>query len=460
MVSFLVRLSVVVLCLALCSTVPCLAGDQPNCTNPCGVASLTNMLWLATGNPDPLNSAETGYLSSQSEMSLRDIRDSAKRLGLVLVGIEADLAELAGLGYPAIVQVDGNHFLVVDQITASYAYVLDGKASSVLAIKDLRKRYGGFALVPSEAVSDRSTFARVWVDEPIVDVGRVAKNTDFSQTFVIRTTSTEPIRIGDLRACCGATFTGEPGQELSADKPLKVTVNYQSPSIGASLYKSVSLSLLRSRWPVVDLSIVGTLVGETMVTPAGVDFGNVAKGSSSEQTLILRNIDAARVENIRFATSLPAITVRKGDYDAAKNQLTLRVRLSACTVRGQMAERVSVMLGPGNAGPTLQIPVLGNIQWPVSVVPGKLMLGLIRRGKAGSARVAVQRADHKPISILEAKPPPGVSVDYSRGEGTWIVEARMSPTDVTGSVDGYVTLVTDCADDSNIRIPISAYVEK
>ncbi len=331
-----------------------------------------------------------------------EIRTAAAKVGIDLTGVKCTTGELQELSFPALVQVNGGHFAVVDRVTDLYVRVLDGLYDPIVVPRqDFEKKFSGFALVPSESLDTAGPKpARIWADSCIVDLGKIGANASLTHKFTIRTDARKPIAVNRIEACCGAELESASSMELSADRPLEVSFRFTGPGSGGALNKTVDVCFDQPKWPLLSLSAVGYASGDPMASPSFLDFGKIKRGSTEERELTIRHVRELRDRGVQSFYSSEYLTAGEFHYDPSSDTLSAAVKLTASADRGWIRDSITVRFGHAEDAFELTVPVCANVEAPVTVWPPQLMLGLVSPGTDRCARVKLTRTDGGKLSVL------------------------------------------------------------
>jgi ABC-type bacteriocin/lantibiotic exporter with double-glycine peptidase domain len=122
--------------------------------NDCGPASL-KMILDRYGIPSTLH--ELAALSGTNERgtSLLGLKNAAQQKGLQVEAWRLSLRDLKEIHLPALLFVDGNHYVVLQQITSNDEFIILDPAIGILTYSaaDLKLSWSGEALVFSESTS-------------------------------------------------------------------------------------------------------------------------------------------------------------------------------------------------------------------------------------------------------------------------------------------------------------------
>lgn len=111
---------------------------------PLALQAVCRKLGLRSSVPDVHQNSK----ANSAGASLQQLTDAAKKLGLKAEGIQVDLVALKKLDCPAVVWVDGNHYLALMEIRDGRATIVDpnGGGEEEIEPADLLKRSGGILL--------------------------------------------------------------------------------------------------------------------------------------------------------------------------------------------------------------------------------------------------------------------------------------------------------------------------
>ena len=117
--------------------------------NTCGPAALA-MLLTHQGRPTTERELEQRMAPGPEGVTLSTLLETSARLGVPLEAWRLHLDTLSEIRTPAILWLDGDHFVVFDSVTAAGAHLRDPSAGRVIVpIDRLRMRWDGTtALVP------------------------------------------------------------------------------------------------------------------------------------------------------------------------------------------------------------------------------------------------------------------------------------------------------------------------
>lgn len=422
---------------------------------PCGMAAANNIYRLYVGQLSQAPPSQSLQAVGKKDMSMAEVRDYAKSLGLNLTGVKCTVDEVRALNRPAIVAMKDDHFTVVEKISDSYVRMFEGdSAISLVPRKDFEDAFTGFALVPLADLPGKAEPDNISVDDSIVDVGSVAANSTMERTFVIHNNGDSPLKILSVEACCGAIAEVQGGYTIEPKANRAIKVTYQVAVGSPVLEKNVMILTDGQHWPILYLTATGKVVEDALPIPQILDFGRVQRGMIGERQLQVRHLTPDQQKNVSLRCDAKYVQVEAGAYDLATQVWTIFIRLNSADLHGRIKDTLSIDLKQNGALAQIRIPIYGDVVSPVSVTPQQLILGLIRKGTQASARTRLTCDSQRQFSILDVKGPNGVAVSWRKENNGYIVEASVGTEPAFDSLDSIITVFTDMPEDERIDIPI------
>lgn len=425
----------------------------------CGVASLTNMLRLANAdvNSEGLESVVSKGRPPASS-SMLELRNRASDLGLDLVGMKCDLEELRRFNVPAIAHVKNDHFLVVERITDSYVRVFDGPfRPQLMRCKSFEDIFTGHALLPAEVLKSSDLHLPVWADSYIVDLGEI-EGTSASCKFVLHTSSSSPVSVLDTSFPTGATVTPTGVWEIRPDQPNKLSMAFNVPKPFPGRHEkfgyNIRLATNIPKWPVIYLTVIGTVYGPPLASPQVIVFGDIPQGGKVRKEMQIVNLRPAQEKSLELLANDKLLKFEKREYDKSTETLKMSVVLDTSTLRGPITEPVTARWQAKDKEDSRAFSVTANVVTPIRVSPSALVMGLVREGTKTYGKVKLSAGDQREFSIKQIKGPAGVKATEKKDGNGYLIEVSVGPDVPFSILDNYLTVVTDHPKDRIVRIPI------
>lgn len=302
-----------------------------------------------------------------------------------------------------------------------------------------RRVWMGTALAGLLVTATGSARAAGWADRMFLeskhDFGPVPRGAKVRHAFVLTNRLAEPITILDVRASCGCT-TGRatasvvpPGQSATVEAEmdtrnfvgLKATVLY------------VTLVTASGKEGEARLGVSSTILSDIVLNPGTVDFGLVARGQTSTQSLTIDRVGlpnwrvARMVSNCRAIDATLVETTRQGTSVGYRLSVTLKADAPAGVIRDEIR-----LLSNDPESPVLPVQVTATIRGDLSASPTVLAMGhavssgevqgrfLVRASKPFTIRTIEGAGDGFRVTADDprARPIHILTVTYRPEEGT------------------------------------------
>jgi len=194
------------------------------------------------------------------------------------------------------------------------------------------------------------------------------------------------------------------------------------------------------------------------------DFGTVARGPTLQHSFRLTNTTAGPIHfhSVRVSCSCVSASIAPRDL-AAGEAATLSVQLDTSRVSGFTQKAIYVQLDqPQWEEAAFRVHV--NVREDVTLTPGSLAFGRVKRGSSSEASVTVQMMGTTDFKTLTAKcDSPYIEVNARQvqgevGQATYRVTARLLPDLPVGNWYSTVWLATDNSALPRLQIPLTVQI--
>lgn len=434
---------------------------EPNC----GVRSL---LGLARYLGHPADDAQTLAMRQaypQDQVSLWDVQQAARSLGLDTEGVKATLTELQQRQQPFIAALP-DHFVFVERVEADWVRYSEGQGLLLRPRSGFEQEYQGKALVLAATVKTNT----LQITPAMLSWGKVPVGTLEKQAQILLTnTGTQLIYIQNIETSCSCTVTSHwpkqiwPGQQV----PLQITMRLPS---GGDFYQTVTITS-NAAFPRQTVSVFGSLDSDVRLDPIQLSFGEIVVGSTVSRALTLYDADHKLSRPLQVSTAsqfLQAHLVQKRE-DVFEITVTL-----AAPERPIDVDAALVITGQGVNGQTsppariVQVPVQAHIAPMTKVEPQRLVFGSVSL-EGTTKTLQVSRQDNQPFEITKITAPDILAceiVPSNQRHTGWLVKVRLRPSHAPGQIFEHLTIATRKLEDAggedksdNIDVPVSALVE-
>ena len=238
------------------------------------------------------------------------------------------------------------------------------------------------------------------------DFGTVAHGTVASQKFIITNIYDVPIQVIDVRRECGCLTAYPPQKVLQPNEEAEFTVTMNTgvfPNAGdirKTLYVTFGNGVVAANNPKLVFVSTATIRFKAVsrkditVTPGQLDFGIVVQGDKKTLTTQVKYAGSRRDWKVTGAlppTGPIEVEVKEATRGFLGAEYWLTVTLKPDMPAGQLSETV-VLKTNDPAMPSVNVTVLGLIQAPVTVAPGKVEFRGVKVGEFVTQKVMLKAA--------------------------------------------------------------------
>jgi len=337
--------------------------------------------------------------------------------------------------------------------SASFAPTAAGSASGTLSVVSNASNSP-----TTVSLSGTGASLQIAVNPASLNLGEVTVGSSGAQTVTLKNTGTSSVTVSKA-SVSGAEFAMN-GLSLPANLPPGQTANFGvtfAPKATGIVAGSISLVSDASNSPAT-VSLSGTGVAPQLaVNPSSINFGNVALGGNSSQTLTLINsgttgvtISQASVLGSGFALGRLSLPMNLGAGQSAG----LNVTFSPQTA-GNAAGTISVISNASNS--PLAIPLSGQggtVQ--LSVSPASISFGNVKVGANGSQTVTLTNTGTSSVTVTQGTATgagfsvSGLSVPLTLAAGQSLsFNVTFAPTQA-GNATGSVSVLSNASNSPTI----------
>ncbi len=337
--------------------------------------------------------------------------------------------------------------------SASFAPTAAGSASGTLSVVSNASNSP-----TTVSLSGTGASLQIAVNPASLNLGEVTVGSSGAQTVTLKNTGTSSVTVSKA-SVSGAEFAMN-GLSLPANLPPGQTANFGvtfAPKATGFVAGSISLVSDASNSPAT-VSLSGTGVAPQLaVNPSSINFGNVALGGNSSQTLTLINsgttgvtISQASVLGSGFALGRLSLPMNLGAGQSAG----LNVTFSPQTA-GNAAGTISVISNASNS--PLAIPLSGQggtVQ--LSVSPASISFGNVKVGANGSQTVTLTNTGTSSVTVTQGTATgagfsvSGLSVPLTLAAGQSLsFNVTFAPTQA-GNATGSVSVLSNASNSPTI----------
>lgn len=294
---------------------------------------------------------------------------------------------------------------------------------------------------------------RIACDSPVYDFG-TAEDRDFVEHFFeIRNAGDEPLRIGNLRACCGASATISTNN-LAPGSNAVFSVKLSLGGRKGAQKKSFYIASNDPAEPYRQIILTGTVVPSLDIEPRAVNFGMVAHDARESRAISIQVASnaALSVTGVVCAAAQFAVQTRSvtngGDWEVVVSTVP---PLPMGVSRG-----VVTVLAAGDRAPRVDIPLIATVASDIVLVPSEIMVAAVNDSAPAplTRYAALWSRTGKAFRILTVHvPEPGIQAGYEPmgSNGYRVTVGNILPFEDLGGKD--LVILTDHPQVPKVVIP-------
>ena len=386
------------------------------------------------------------------------LRDAAKYKGLNSKGVKANLKGLKKkkVPMPAIAYVDGNHFLVFEEIQRNGVHIFDpaNKYNSHLSWKTLSEIWEGELLIFDIEKSGKPTPEPVplaFAPETEHDFGKALGGSEIKHTFAIQNIGQKALKILSVTETCACTAAVVSQHEIPAGANGMIEAVLKVPSENTLVEESISVFTDDPTQNTVTLTLKGQAFIPLKTFPARLAFGN-QKHFQSPLTKKLSLHTESKVLILGVRTDSEHLRAKLDDGKIPH----VEVQLLPTMPIGQFSHRLLVDYQYEGKETVHDVFIFGEVLGAFRVMPKRFFFGLVKGPKAVSKTTTISSLDDQPFKIMSVESTVKavtVTVTKSTGENRYRITTTIDPKSASGELSGEVVIKTDNAIQPTLRIP-------
>jgi len=400
---------------------------------------------------------------------------AAKEKGLTPLAIKLEKQDLDKLKTPAIVHVNGNHFLVVEKIKGSKVTLRDpsGKYNS-LSTQQFAQIWSGNALifnVESSMINKEKMLAARKKDDksnalPSIkfdsishNFGEVDAETTLEHVFRFKNDGQGILRITKIKSDCACTATLLSSKEILPGQSGNFKVRYISSKDSGKEHKVIRVYTNDPENPIVKLAVIATVDIPIAAFPKRLFVGSIAIDKLSSKELTIRRFrDKAEILNIHTSSKYIGVNI----LSKVNNDTKLKITFSPKLPIGFLNEKLLVDFRYNEKKSVLEVPVIGEILGDIKVLPKRVFFGFVDRQQNQSQTVTLFTTEGKPFELLSIKNDSSyITVEFKtlEKEKQYQIRASVTPNAPFGELFDTIKVQTNSLKQPLIKIPVYGIVK-
>lgn len=358
-----------------------------------------------------------------------------QRIGLETEGRKETVGTLAKRGFPCIVHLKQNHFIVVSGIENGRVHLFDGWGRrSTTSTRVFQNSWSGNVLLvrrsseglPLPAFAYRSTepSPQIQFDALFIDKGDVPADGE-SIPFVYRfkNIGRKELVIKDVHPDCTCIKAEKPDQNVPPGESGKILLLYRPERRSSQFFHEAVVECNDPVFPILRLKAAGMIDAQVRVSPDFLDLGEVVEGQATSVGLFINytgDRDDFSVDKIDCF--LDGMTAKI--YSAVDQELNNKLWYSDFGARLRVSRQVRIgdltFLPPDNRRGAVEgtvvvhtnvprferisIRVTGRIVPPVKALPSILTFGEVHRDEHVKVALSLLSVSGEPFRLLDIGP--------------------------------------------------------
>ncbi|MDF7808823.1 DUF1573 domain-containing protein [Pontiellaceae bacterium B12219] len=288
---------------------------------------------------------------------------------------------------------------------------------------------------------------RIVCDAPKYDFGTVIGKDQITHEFILTNIGDEPVRISNIKNCCGTKSTVEPMEIFPGSNAVCQTIFTTKNRYGPQ-EKQILIASNDRKNPYFELKITGTLKKAIEVLPRYIRLGKLSVGGEIDQIITATNLLEEPVVLESVQSTVPGIVGEIIDHvDPDPGSWTIKLVSNDKLQAGKFSGQIRLNFSTG----AVSVPILGTVTLPIKVIPEQIKLSLSTADKAVKRLVMLK--SEAPFEVISAELDDGKGeVQINRvSDKKWTVELKLNPSDFTASC---LHVTTTCSEQAEVLVPI------
>lgn len=151
---------------------------------------------------------------------------------------------------------------------------------------------------------------QIHAPKKVLDFGVLYVDEKWTGTYVIESIGEEELKIKDVKKDCGCTSARVSSKSLPPGATAELEVEYSGSSYPSKVSKKVTIVTNDPATPTTVFKFVGEVTSAFVLEPARFpQFGQVARGSESERSILIKQVIPDPVEITKVESTSPLIAV-------------------------------------------------------------------------------------------------------------------------------------------------------
>ena len=398
----------------------------------------------------------------EEQLSMLQLREAARTIGLEIVGVRTTWGELQDLPGPKLIHLQRpDHYVVLLRSDPAWCQTVDYGLLKLVPARGVRERYSGHALMLKPQTEPRGAEPCLRLDTFHHTFGKARTGQRVEHSFRIANEGRQDLFVrpaGNLG--CGPCALSVSKELLEPGGSAVVSVTCELDTAG-EVTKSAKLISSDPLEPILFFCLRGSVSAQLRVVPQQV----LVLGTKGESEGVLSTtvrVEGPREAHIQRVWSESGLAeIHLGELQTTDSGLmsqAITLRPDANRFVGGRQDRLLVESDDPDF-PLLSVPLQIIIAGDLLVRPAALFLGFVQRQEEVRAEIAIQSARRQKFTIRSVRAN-GDRIRVGlpqRDQAGWRV-AIFVQCSKSGVVDGSIVVRTDVPLEEAVEVPVYAHV--
>jgi len=293
--------------------------------------------------------------------------------------------------------------------------------------------------------------------EAVFDFGKVEQGDQVNHLFRFTNQGGRDLRIESVKTSCGCTAAVISAEVTAPGSEGTIRATFDTSKFFGEKVKQITVHSNDPLQPVVTLTLQGEILVEVEVEPAQLYLGKVRRGASVTHTIELLYDASKPIAITNVTTDSPLVSVQTEELEKqGKKGKKLLVILKKDAPLGRVSTEINVTT-TSQKRPSLSIPVFGQIEGDLVVVPSQVSFGVVRKGDNKANDLSIKSRATNPIHLVKTQSStPNVLAEVATvkdGE-EYRLTLKVNPESTPGQIKGEVQVFTDHPTEKVLTIPV------
>lgn len=299
--------------------------------------------------------------------------------------------------------------------------------------------------------------AEAYFDERVHDFGATPKGPQLVHYFRFTNSGKETLTISGVRVSCGCVTASAPVTQVKPGESSYITASMDSRRFTGAKSVTVFVQFTSPRFEEISLEVRANGRDDFSMSPESIAFGTIrkGKGGAASVQVTLQTDPNWEVKDAKAESNYVKPTVKLVKRNGAQVTYEISADLRNDLPVGKWYTDIWISTSNPNLS-KVRIPLTVDVNAPVIVTPGALLLGDVKVGESVERNVIVK--GEKPFKI-KAVQGTDTQVDVT-GAGTEAKLIHMLKVVVNvsqaGELSRELSIVADDGEETNVALPVRA----